>query len=87
MSHKTIPTSSDAKTPRTVHDSVQVGTATLTAGRPFRVTGSREKFVFLRWVVTDNGNWIEAVDNARRNRAFTVDRVSKVLPMPKEDRP
>lgn len=64
--------------------SVEVLGQELVRGREFRVKGSRTRFKFLRYVEAgDLGCWIEAIGSRGEFRAFGLDAVEKVFPVPR----
>ena len=85
MSKKMVPISkvTDADRGRTVTQSIEVDGVPLVRGQQFKIKGSHEKFTFRKFVVNDRYEWIEAAAKNTATRCFTVDRISKVLPLKK----
>lgn len=75
---------------RTITEEVKVMGDILTPGREFKVgsKNTRDLFIFLRFVKPAKGKgWIEAKGKTKGDfRAFHLDQVAKVVPLPKPRR-
>jgi hypothetical protein len=69
----------------TILDEIEILGQTLTKGRQFQINGSRDRFTFLSFETPKSGDpWINCMDKKNAYRAFTVDRVRKIVPLPRK---